>query len=184
MKKYALFACVLSLVTFAVDADLTRLIPESAISAIAEETSGVSAKRNLDTITLYHRTRASSQFRQAADHVLMRLHEYGFDNAEILEYPANGKTLFGTQKSRLAWDVEFAELWELDSSGERVERHGSWEAMPLSLAQDSRLGEVQRPQWSISAPARLDEDYAGKDNQRKAGTDQQPARGRGRTCRG
>lgn len=161
MKKYALFACVLSLVTFPVDADLTRLIPESAISAIAEETSGVSAKRNLDTITLYHRTRASSQFRQAADHVLMRLHEYGFDNAEILEYPANGKTLFGTQKSRLAWDVEFAELWELDSSGERAERHGSWEAMPLSLAQDSLSGDVTAALVDIGAGT-SDEDYAGK----------------------
>ena len=51
-------------------ADLTGLIPEHTIGLIAEESSGVSAKRNLDTITLYHRTRASSQFRQAAEHIL------------------------------------------------------------------------------------------------------------------
>ena len=161
MKKYALFACALSLVTFPAYADLTRLIPESTISAIAEEASGISAKRNLDTITLYHRTRASSQFRQAADHVLTRLREYGFDNAEILEYPADGKTLFGTQKSRLAWDVEFAELWELDSAGNRVNRHGSWEAIPLSLAQDSVSGHATAALVDIGAGT-SDADYAGK----------------------
>lgn len=161
MKNYAPFAFVISLMTFHVDADLTRLIPESAISAIAEETSGVSAKRNLDTITLYHRTRASSQFRLAADHVLTRLQEYGFDQAEMLEYPADGKTLFGTQKSRLAWDVEFAELWELDSAGERVARHASWEAMPMSLAQDSLSGNVTAALVDIGAGTSV-EDYAGK----------------------
>ena len=60
-------------------ADLTRLVDEQTIAAIAEETSGVSAKRNLDTITLYHRTRAGSQFRQAAEYVQGQLQDYGFD---------------------------------------------------------------------------------------------------------
>ena len=142
MKKSVLLTCVLSVFTLPIHADLTRLIPESTIGLIAEETSGISPKRNLDTITLYHRTRASSQFRQAADHVLNRLQEYGFNNAEIIEYPADGKTMFGTQKSRPSWDVEFAELWELDANGKRVRRHGSWEAMPLSIAQDSVSGKA------------------------------------------
>ena len=106
-------------------ADLTTLIPEPTITLIAAESSGISAKRNLDSITLYHRTRASTQFRRAAEHVLARLQAYGFEDAEILSYPADGKTMFSTQKSRLAWDVEFAELWELDSDGRRVRRHGS-----------------------------------------------------------
>ena len=161
MKKNVLLVCVLYVITFPVHADLTRLIPESTIAVIAGETSGVSAKRNLDTITLYHRTRASSQFRQAAEHVLERLHEYGFDNAEIIEYPADGETMFGTQKSRPSWDVEFAELWELDANGNRVKRHGSWEAMPLSVAQDSVSGKAMGLLVDIGAGT-ADSDYAGK----------------------
>ena len=138
------------------------MIPESTIAVIADETSGVAAKRNLDTITLYHRTRASSQFRQAAEHVLARLKAYGFEDAEILEYPADGKTMFGTQKSRFAWNVDFAELWELDGDGQRVKRHGSWEALPLSVAQDSVSGKVKTTLVDIGAGT-ADADYAGKD---------------------
>jgi Zn-dependent M28 family amino/carboxypeptidase len=33
----------------------------------------------------------------------------------ILEFPADGKVFYGTQRSRPAWDVELGELWELDS---------------------------------------------------------------------
>jgi len=161
MKKSVLLTCFLSIFALPTYADLIRLIPESTIGLIAEETSGISAKRNLDTITLYHRTRASSQFRQAADHVLNRLQEYGFNNAEIIEYPADGKTMFGTQKSRPSWDVEFAELWELDANEKRVRRHGSWEAMPLSVAQDSVSGKAVGLLVDIGAGT-AESDYAGK----------------------
>lgn len=143
-------------------ADLTTLVDEPTIALLAAETSGISAKRNLDTITLYHRTRAGQQFRQAAEHVLARLHEYGFKDAEILEYPADGKTMFATQKSRLAWEVEFAELWELDDAGGRVQRHASWEAMPLSVAEDSVSGQATASLVDIGAGTE-DADYAGKD---------------------
>ncbi len=143
-------------------AQLTQLIEEPVIQAIAQEVSGVSAKRNLDEITLYHRTRASSEFREAAEHVLAQLQGYGFENALIRTYPADGTTMFGTQKSRPAWDVEFAELWELDADGNRLQRHGSWEAMPLSVAQDSVSGSVVAGLVDIGAGT-SPEDYAGKD---------------------
>jgi len=159
MKNYLLLASVLSVFTFPAQADLTQLIPESTIDVLAKETSGISAKRNLDTITLYHRTRASLQYRQAAEHVLKRLNEYGYDTAEIIEYPADGTTMFGTQKSRPAWEVEFAELWELDAQGKRVTRHGSWEAMPLSVAQDALSGKGQGLLVDIGAGT-TDDDYA------------------------
>jgi hypothetical protein len=162
MNRTLSLACFLACLPSLATADLNSLIPESTIEAIAQEVSGVSAKRNLDTITLYHRTRASSQFRQAAEHVLEKLQAYGFENAEILEYPADGVTMFGTQKSRLAWDVEFAELWELDSDGARVRRHASWEALPLSVAQDSVSGRVTAALVDIGAGT-TDADYAGKD---------------------
>jgi len=162
MTKIKALTFLFALIPSLVSADLTALIPESTIAVIARETSGVAAKRNLDTITLYHRTRASSQYREAAEYVLKRLQTYGFENAEILEYPADGKTMFGTQKSRFAWEVEFAELWELDGDGRRVKRHGSWDALPLSVAQDSVSGKVKAALVDIGAGT-TDADYAGKD---------------------
>ena len=162
MSKNQIFTFLFAFIPSLVLADLTALIPETTIAVIADEASGVAAKRNLDTITLYHRTRASSQFRQAAEHVLARLKAYGFDDAEILEYPADGKTMFGTQKSRFAWNVDFAELWELNGDGQRVKRHGSWEALPLSVAQDSVSGKVKTTLVDIGAGT-ADADYAGKD---------------------
>ncbi|MEP5837478.1 MAG: M28 family peptidase [Marinobacter sp.] len=143
-------------------ADITRLIDAPTILALAEESSGTVAKRNLDTITLFHRTRASSQFRAAAEHVYKSLRGYGIKDVRMLHYPADGKTMFGTQKSRPAWDVEFAELWELDQQGQRVRRFGDWAAMPLSVAQDSVSGEVTARLVDIGAGSD-DADYADKE---------------------
>ncbi len=146
------------------------LIDSGVADAISKEISGVSAKRNLDQITLYHRTRASSQFRQASEYVQQQLVDYGLDSAVIRTYPADGETFFGTQKSRPAWDVEFAELWLLKEEGvgrqgkatwSRDKRLASWQAMPLSLAQDSLSGEAQAELVDIGSGLR-EEDYQGK----------------------
>jgi hypothetical protein len=146
-------------------ADLTDLVPEDVLKQIAEETSGEAAKRNLDTITLQHRMRASTQFDNATAHVLAMLARYGLDEVGTLEYPADGETMFGTQKSRRVWDVRSAELWELDEvDGEtvRVRRLGDWSSVPLSLAQDSLSGDVTTTVVDIGT-GRSDADYAGKD---------------------
>lgn len=143
-------------------AELTELVDAPTLAAIAGEVSGLAAKRNLDTVTLYHRTRAGSQFKMASEHVLGQLQDYGFEDATMLEFPADGESMFGTQKSRPAWDVEFAELWELDASGNRSLRHASWAAMPLSLAQDSLSGSAETTLVDIGAGTN-DRDYAGKD---------------------
>jgi hypothetical protein len=146
-------------------AELTDLVPEEVLKQIAEETSGEAAKRNLDTITLQHRMRASSQFSEATQHVVRMLESYGLDEVEVLEFPADGKTMFGTQKSRQVWDVRSAELWELaDVNGEtvRTRRLGDWKSVPLSLAQDSLSGEATTTLVDIGTGT-SDSDYAGKD---------------------
>lgn len=153
------------LISSAASADLRSLVPEDVLLQIAEESSGEAAKRNLDTLTLNHRMRASKQFNRATEHVVAKLREYGLDDVEILEYAADGKTMFGTQKSRKVWDVRFAELWELaEVDGEfiRARRHGNWDAVPLTLAQDSLSGEVTTTLVDIGAGT-SDSDYEGKD---------------------
>ncbi|MEX2125843.1 MAG: DUF4910 domain-containing protein [Woeseia sp.] len=150
---------------FDASADLRELVPESVLLQIAAEVSGEEAKRNLDTLTLQHRTRASRQFDAATGQVMSKLQQYGLEDARVLRYPADGKTMFGTQKSRPAWNVEFAELWELkvvDGERVRVRRLADWNAMPLSLAQDSLSGEATATLVDIGAGT-AEDDYRNRD---------------------
>jgi aminopeptidase YwaD len=146
-------------------ADIRELIDENVLKQIAEETSGEAAKRNLDTLTLQHRMRASSQFEIATQHIVNQLEHYGLDEVDVLEYEADGKTMYGTQKSRPAWNVRFAQLWEVsdnDGARVRVRKFGDWDSVPLSLAQDSLSADVTTSLIDIGAgtePA----DFEGKD---------------------
>jgi hypothetical protein len=157
----SILSLALIICAFNAHADIRELIDEDVLKQIAEETSGEAAKRNLDTITLQHRMRASSQFEQATQHILAQLRSYGLEDVELLEYPADGKTMFGTQKSRPVWDVRSAELWEM-ADGERVRRLGDWDSVPLTLAQDSLSGEATTTLVDIGAGT-LSSDYAGKE---------------------
>ena len=150
-------------------AEIRELIDEADLAALAQEISGEAAKRNLDTVSTFHRTRASSEFRAAAEHIHGALKEYGFSDARILEFPADGRTMFGTQKSRPAWDVNFAELWELrpGENGEngdwvRAAKLGDWAAAPLTLAQDSLSGAAVAALVDIGAGTNAS-DYDGRD---------------------
>lgn len=164
MKKQIL-SLALTIFALSAHADIRELIDEDVLKQIAEETSGEAAKRNLDTITLQHRMRASSQFDSATQHILNQLRHYGLDDVELLEYPADGRTMFGTQKSRPVWDVRSAELWELSEvNGETVRsrRLGDWDSVPLTLAQDSLSGEATTTLVDIGAGT-SNADYAGKE---------------------
>ncbi|MDE0753853.1 MAG: DUF4910 domain-containing protein [Woeseiaceae bacterium] len=164
--KYKFFAGVVSiLMCGSAQADIRVLVAEDVLLQIAEETSGEAAKRNLDTITLQHRMRGSDQFAAATEHVLKKLREYDLDEVELLTYPADGKTMFGTQKSRPVWSVRSAELWELgniDGETIRVRRLGDWDSVPLSLAQDSFSADVTAALVDIGSGT-SDEHYANKD---------------------
>jgi aminopeptidase YwaD len=95
------------------EAQKPPLLPEKDVAALANELSGETAKRNLEAITLHHRQRGSKGFHAAAELVAQRLREYGLSDVAILQFPADGKIFYGTQRSRPAWDAEFGELWEI-----------------------------------------------------------------------
>ncbi len=141
------------------------LLPEGTVRALASEVSGAAAKRNLQDLTLFHRMRGSKGFRAAAERVRDRAREYGLSEVEILELPADGQRFYGTQRSRPAWDAEFAELWEQRQEGGRwvnAERIASWESRPVVLAQDSAGGEAAAELVDVGTGA-SEEAYAGKD---------------------
>src|SRR3954452_981140 len=115
-----LLLCLLCIVTAQASASPPApLLENKVVAALAGELSGESAKRNLEVISGSHRMRASQGFHAAAEYVAGRLREYGLEDVEILHFPADGKTMYGTQKSRLGWDVESAELWELAQVGDQ-----------------------------------------------------------------
>src|SRR5271165_3130883 len=93
-----------------VSAQKPPLLPEKDVAALAIELSGETAKRNLEAIATFHRQRGSRGFHSAAELVAERARAYGLSDVQILEFPADGEILYGTQRSRPAWDAEVGEL--------------------------------------------------------------------------
>jgi hypothetical protein len=140
------------------------LLPEPVIAALANELDGDRAKRDVEVFAQLHRMRASEPFHRATEHIVAELRRAGLNDVEVLRFPADGTTMFGTQKARPAWDAEFAELWELERRDQQWQpgtRIASWESMPLSLAQDSDSGEVTADLVDVGAGTK-EQDYAGK----------------------
>jgi aminopeptidase YwaD len=141
------------------------LLPEKDVAALAQELSGETAKRNLEGISRNHRQRGSKGFHAAAELVAERARAYGLSNVEILQFPADGKIFYGTQRSRQPWDADFAELWEMKKDGDAWQpalRMASYESMPVSLAEDSESADVSADVVNVGSGT-VETDYAGKD---------------------
>ena len=164
MARLASLLLLATVPAMASAAEPPLLRPDHA-RALAAELSGETAKSNLELITRHHRMRGSRGFHAAAEHVRDALRGYGYPDAQIDSFPADGTTFYGTQKSRRPWDAEFAELWELQPRGGewvRAVRVASWEAMPITLAQDSETGSATAELVDVGAGT-AEADYAGKD---------------------
>lgn len=164
MKRTIIFLiCLLLNTSYATPQ--TTFLPDSVVAALSQELSGETAKSNLEYIARYHRMRGSRGFRAAAEHIVKQLQAYGLTDAHIEQFAADGKKFYGTQKSRPPWDTDFAELWELretNGTWTRNVRLASWEAMPITLAQDSESGEVTAELIDVNNGT-SETDYSGKD---------------------
>jgi len=145
-------------VAFASTAKAQRppLLPEKDVAVLANELSGETAKRNLEGIARFHRQRGSRGFHEAAELVAERLRAYGLSDVAILQFPADGKIFYGTQRSRPAWDAEVGELWEVkevkevkeakdkneSGDGQPAQKMASYKAQPIVLAEDSESADV------------------------------------------
>jgi len=161
------------------------LLPEKDVAALANELSGETTKRNLEGIARFHRQRGSRGFHEAAELVAERLRAYGLSDVAILQFPADGKIFYGTQRSRPAWDAEKAELSEIRAElvayRSKVSNNGvtsidamhfikearnrllaSYEAEPIVLAEDSESADVTAELVDVGEGAK-ESDYDGKD---------------------
>ena len=163
------------------------LLPERKVAALANELSGETAKRNLEGIARFHRQRGSKGFHEAVELVADRLRAYGLSDVVILQFPADGKIFYGTQRSRPAWEAEVGDLLEFDSyppvgNQENIEngklvfnaqrdqanerKIASYEAEPVVLAEDSESAEVTAELVDVGEGTN-ESDYTGKDVQGK-----------------
>lgn len=155
----------LLLTTSGASAEPPPLLKPADAEAIASQVSGGGAKRTVERLSLNHRMRGSEGYRRAAELIRSRLEEYGLAEATIIALPADGKIFYGTQRSRPAWNAEFAELWEERLEGGRwidAERIASWKDQPITLAQDSVSGGANAALVDVGGGA-ADGDYSGKD---------------------
>src|SRR5882672_9257035 len=189
--RYILAICA-SLLLFAAVAEGQKppLLPEKDVVALATELSGETAKRNLEGIARFHRQRGSRGFHEAAELVAERLRAYRLSDVAILQFPADGKIFYGTQRSRPAWDAEFGTLDEVEwrpmqdcNGGTRVttdpstgkvtgvtisecsekmlKRIASYEAEPIVLAEDSESADVEAELVDVDE-GNSDDDYKGE----------------------
>jgi aminopeptidase YwaD len=158
------------------------LLADKDVAVLENEISGETAKRNLEGIARFHRQRGSKGFHEAAELVAERLRAYGLSEVAILQFPADGKIFYGTQRSRPAWDAENAELteWDVDRIASqkcvdgfakanaigscvnlRSTRLGSYESEPVVLAEDSESAEAHGGLVDVGE-GRKESDYEGK----------------------
>jgi hypothetical protein len=150
------------------------LLPEKDVAALANELSGETAKRNLEGIARFHRQRGSQGFRGAAELVAERARAYGLSDVAILQFPADGKIFYGTQRSRPAWDAEVGDLWEVKiekgiagGPSQKVfrvteDKIASYEAEPIVLAEDSESADVTADLVDVGEGTK-ESDYSGKE---------------------
>lgn len=144
------------------NADTLPFLTDKELTALATEISGSSAMRTVEGLSRHHRMRGSRGYFAAAEQIVVDLKRYGLADAHVELLPADGTIYYGTQRSRPPWNAEFAELWEVDASGARIVRLASWDASPITLAQDSFSADVTAELVDVGAGT-AEADYAGKD---------------------
>src|SRR5437764_3888757 len=140
MKRVCVGLTVALLLGGGIAAQKPPLLPEKDVAALANELSGETAKRNLEGIARFHRQRGSQGFHSAAKLVAERTRAYDLADVQILQFPADGRTFYGTQLSRQAWDAEQGDLTEVGNGVEQT--LASYEAQPMALAEDSESADV------------------------------------------
>jgi len=184
MRTVLTLGVSLFVVAAAAEAQKPPLLPEKDVAALANELSGETAKRNLEGIARFHRQRGSQGFHEATELVAERLRAYGLSDVAILQFPADGKIFYGTQRSRPAWDAEAGQLTEKGDLAscqgwrETVDKAhaegrvgvlivclhvlANYEAEPIVLAEDSESANVEAELVDVGEGTK-ESDYAGKD---------------------
>jgi aminopeptidase YwaD len=97
---------------------------------VKDEISGSSAKLFVAQISQFHRIQGSTMFHEAAEHVKIQLQKLGLKDAEIEQFPADGKSKYWTHRSPIGWEIKSASLHLVEPEEEQLARY---EDIPQSL---------------------------------------------------
>jgi aminopeptidase YwaD len=163
--RFAVIACIaFAAIESAAAANPPPLLTETEVAALADELSGETAKRNLEGLARFHRQRGSLGFHSAAELVAERARAYGLSDVQILQFAADGKLNYGTQRARQAWDARSGELSEI-KDGKAISI-ASYAAQPIVLAEDSESADVSAELVDVGDGTH-ESDYAGRDTRGK-----------------
>jgi hypothetical protein len=137
------------------------LLDPATRALLHEELSGEIAKEHVIGITRFHRIQGSRGYHEAAEWVLARLRDYGFDedHAWIETYPSDGKIHYQTWQAPSGWHVDAAELRMVEPRDERIV---GFPEIAMSLVTYSNAGDVTAELVWVGDGTR-ESDYAGKD---------------------
>jgi aminopeptidase YwaD len=161
MKKIAPWFLVLLLANPAglQSAAVTPLLSDKEVAALAAEVSGLIAKDTVAELARYHRVQASSEFLHAAEYIASKAKEYGLEQVQIEQFPADGQKTYYTLKSTPGWEVERAQLWEVSPKREKI---ADYDEMRVALADYSLTADLTADLIDVGAGTSAS-DYEGKD---------------------
>ena len=116
------------------------LLYEKVLRALNNEISGELAQDYVRGIARFHRLQPSRGYSLAAEWVADQAKKFGLADVRVEKYPADGQTMYSTQKSSPAWDVEFAELWITSPKEEKLT---SYAEIPVSVAIGSTTCDLE-----------------------------------------
>ncbi len=111
------------------------------LEAIQEEISGEAAKRYVEGIIRFHRIQASPGFRRAANYCLETLRGFGVE-AEVLTFPADGRTFYWAALMPQEWEASEATL-HITAPEDAKGKLADYFDLKLSLIQRSAPADVE-----------------------------------------
>ncbi len=130
------------------------------VAAVKDAYSGPTAKQHVAALSQYHRVQASPGYRAAAQYCLGQLRSWGL-RAEIVSFPADGRTSYWTCRMFQEWDASQATLDLVQADGS-LRRLADYREDRIALIQRSLPfeGEVEVAvlEWGAA-----EEDYRGVD---------------------
>ena len=97
---------------------------------VSDELSGEIAKSYVSQISGFHRIQASAMYHESALYLVDELRRVGLKDANIMQFPADGKRKYWLHRSTIGWKVKSAELRLLEPKEESL---ASFADVPTSL---------------------------------------------------
>ena len=136
----------------------TSLLSDAHLDAIVSEASGSLAKDTVIALSTMHRVQGSAGFHEAAEYIAARARAYGLSEVTIEQFPADGKTTYGTFRSYYGWEAESGVLSEV---APRPTTIADYATMRVALADYSNDADVTADLVDVGAGT-SEKDFAGR----------------------